>query len=227
MDGPIDAGHPALELAPTESLKDSWIVQHDVYPGDWWVEKYWNDTEGSHRDAIVRTLEMLPHFTSLLEVGCNTGPNLRRIHQRWPACDLLGMDIHPGAIKYGQLQAKAEGWQWLGYQGDLRDLHLLGKGMADVVLSCYALAYLDPRDIDGVLAAMLAAARQAVVICEPMVDRITVEEYATPKSGVPEYHYAYQDRVARLYGPHRAPEMTMSEVAPAHHRLKHVLTVLK
>lgn len=213
-------------LIPTEMLKDAWKTQDRMYADQWWLKKYWTSTEGAHRDAIIRALEGVADVTSVLEIGCNTGPNLRRIHARWPSVDLMGMDIHPGAIRYGRARAHEEGWHWAGYCGDLRELDLLGNDVADVVLTCYSLAYLDPRDIDQALAAALACARRALIICEPMVLMGQPEKYAPPHPGVvPEYHFSYQDRLVRLDGAHRAlPEQP---IQPPEGRLTHILTVLK
>jgi len=208
----------SVQLIPTEALKDRWVTQDRVYPDDWWLTKYWGDTEGSHRDAIIRALEQLDGVASVLEVGCNTGPNLRRIHARWPLVDLAGMDIHPGAIQFGRAQAQEEGWHFAGYVGDLRELGLLGEDAADVVLSCYALAYLDPRDIQAVLEACVRAARRAVVLCEPMV--LDGDEQFSP-GGVPEYAYDYGKRLAGL------GTLKVSQVEPPHGRLTHVLSLTK
>jgi hypothetical protein len=106
--------------------------------------------------------------------------------------------------------------------GDLRELGLLGENIADVVLTCYSLAYLDPRDIDSVLAAALACATRALVIAEPMAFDLSQEVFIP--QGVPEYHYAYPERVARLCGsqvsswivPVEAPENRVRQVLVVH-----------
>lgn len=206
---------------PTELLKDQWQAQDQVYEERAWYARYWESTGGSQRDAIIRALEHVGAVGSVLEIGCNTGPNLRRIHQRWPGVALSGMDIHAGAIAYGRAAAEAEGWTWTGTVGDLRELGRL-ELTADVVLSCYALAYLDPRDIDTVLAAALAGATTALVICEPGNGD---EAYVPPGShNVAEYHFNYQARVARLPG---AYTCLREPITPPHQRLQSVLTVLK
>lgn len=205
---------------PTELLKDQWQAQDRVYPEQAWYARYWDSTEGGQRDAIIGALEHVGDFASVLEVGCNTGPNLRRIHRRWPRVDLAGMDIHRGAIDFGRGAAEAEGWDWTGHVGDLRELGRLGL-TADVVLSCYALAYLDPRDIDDVLAAALACAKTALVICEPGPGTAP-ETYV--HSGIAEYHYNYFGRLYTIAAPHR---VELTPITPPHQRLQYVLTVLK
>lgn len=207
---------------PTELLKDTWTVQDRVYPDKWWLKKYWHSTEGSHRDAIIRALERVGGgFGSLLEVGCNAGPNLRRIHGRWPSVQLAGLDVHRGAVEYGTAAAREEGWHWTGHVGDLRELDRLAP--VDVVLSCYALAYLDPRDIDRALGAALACARKAVILCEPSVTIGQPERYIPPgPNNVAEYLYDYRMRLAALPGPHRASE---TPITPPHERLTQILTI--
>jgi hypothetical protein len=211
------------QLLGTETLKDIWTHQDRVYAKDAWLETYWTSTKGPHRDAIITALEGLDGFDSVFEAGCNAGPNLRRIHARWPGVDAMGMDIHREAIRYGRAAARAEGWSWAGYVGDLRELGLLGENIADVVLTCYSLAYLDPRDIDTVLAAALACATRALVIAEPMAFDLTEELFI--REGVPEYHYAYPERLARLCGP-----LVTSWVVPVEapeNRVQQVLVVQK
>ena len=44
-----------------------------------WVEDYWNSWKHPHRKVIIDELKKLPRFTTLLEVGCNCGPNLSNI----------------------------------------------------------------------------------------------------------------------------------------------------
>ena len=220
----MSVSDPPLELMPTELLKDGWVAQDAVYPEGWWLERYWNSTEGRQRDAIIRAMEQLPDFTSVLEVGCNAGPNLRRVHRRWPLAELAGMDIHAGAIRYGRAMARAEGWAWTGYAGDLRELGLLGDGIADIVLTCYALAYLDPRDIDAVLRAALACAKRALIICEPGTGE--EEAYLPPgERNVAEYHFNYPMRLVRLPGPHSA--IRTAPITPPEGRLTRVVTLLK
>lgn len=214
----------STSLMPTELLKDAWQHQETVYPDQWWYKKYWESTDGSHRDAIILALERVGEFSSVLEVGCNTGPNLRRIHMRWPRADLMGMDIHSGAINYGRARAKEEGWYWTGYAGDLRDLGLLGADIADVVLSCYSLAYLDPRDIVQAVKDLYGMARKALVIAEPMVPQGEPIKYAGPRPGVvPEYHHPYLDLLATL-GP---KSMEILPIQPPEGRLSHCLVVVK
>jgi hypothetical protein len=134
------------------------------------------------------------------------------------------MDIHPAALKYGQDAARAEGWSWAGYCGDLRDLHLLGPAVADVVLSCYALAYLDPRDIDAVLAAALACATTALILCEPG-EGTSPEVYLPPgPTNVAEYQYDYRTRLEAIPG---WTSMQAVPITPPHGRLNAVLTVTK
>lgn len=214
---------------PTELIKDCWTVQDRVYPDGWWLKKYWESTHGPHRDTIIRALEMCPDWHTLFEVGCNVGPNLRRIHQRWPQADLAGMDVHAGSIAYGRKQAKEEGWYWSGYCGDVRDVGLIGPAAADVILSCYTLAYLDPRDIYKVLGDLLTSARTAVVIAEPQVGRGEEIRYAAPRRGViPEYHHGYQDVVEGLREAQGASWKTfLLPVHPPEGRLQTVLVVLK
>jgi len=73
----------------------------------------------------------------------------------------------------------------------------LATASVDVVLSCYALAYLAPADLDAVLYDLGRVARRAVVLAEPMTD----QPQAVPHpalSGYREWAHNYQASVRWL-----------------------------
>jgi cyclopropane fatty-acyl-phospholipid synthase-like methyltransferase len=122
-----------------------------------------------HRDLVIQGLRLLRPFTRVLEIGCNAGPMLRRIHREWPGLHLAGMDVNREAVNHGLAAARSEGWEWDAYAGDFTaGLRALTEPY-DVVVSCYALAYAGPEQIDGVMAEVARLARGGVVLAEPMI----------------------------------------------------------
>jgi SAM-dependent methyltransferase len=161
-------------------------VKSAEHPTDYWTKKprtgvgswdaYWQTLRAPHRDALVEALRKLPAFTSLLEVGCGPGVNLWRVLEAFPHVTLGGFDVSPDAIAVAHERFQgAERSGALSGKGDI----YLGVGVlpfslaqvepVDVLLSCYTLAYVPPRLFAETLQAMTQAARQAIVLAEPMV----------------------------------------------------------
>ena len=137
--------------------------------GGEWVETYWNAHRTPRRDSIIdvlRTTFGAP--TSVLDVGCNAGPTLRRIAAEFPGCRLAGFDINAEAIagarqRIAELGATAE----LAVGSFYEVLPATPSGSADVVVSSFALAYVPPAHLPGVLADIVRIAGRGVVLAEP------------------------------------------------------------
>lgn len=143
-------------------------------PSSW--ADYWDTLGAPHRTAIVDTLGKLPPFESLLEVGAGPGVNLWRILEEFPDVDLTGIDVSEAAVDDGTrrfLKATTDGTlpgkgRVALCAGELPQA-LEQMGPVDVVLSCYALAYVPPPDIRTTMMKLLELAQRAVIIAEPMV----------------------------------------------------------
>lgn len=70
------------------------------YNSSTWVEDYIKSVDHPHRKVILDLLEEHPPET-LLEIGCNAGPNLKRIQHHFPQVKLTGMDASAQAIEAG------------------------------------------------------------------------------------------------------------------------------
>ena len=203
-------------MIPTIALAQGWSKQHEVYPENQWVKRYWDSSDRNHRTLILTALESLGEFSSVLELGCNTGPNLKRIHERWPRVDLAGVDVNSDALTYGREAAHNEGWDFTTCHGTFLDA--LTGPRYDVVLTCYSLCYLDQEDIDPILAASLACAKVGVVIAEPMVLN---EDEGICNAPIPEYHYNYFKRLPK------GRTKGLFKVSPPEHHLNYILTFPK
>lgn len=145
-------------------------------PSDGW-NTYWDSLAAPHRDALVEALAgVLPVRGSLLEVGCGPGVNLFRVLQAFPEVDVTGVDVSQAAVDNGfQRFERAMAAGELPETGRValcageipEALDVMEP--VDVVLSCYALAYVHPLDIRRTLEKLLELAERAVVIAEPML----------------------------------------------------------
>jgi SAM-dependent methyltransferase len=137
--------------------------------GQAWVERYWDDYRSPRRDMIVEAIrENFGTPKSVLDVGCNAGPNLRRMFEEFPACVLSGFDVNAEAIEYArsrftQMGSKAE--LWIGTFDD--ELSRLPADTFDLVISSFALAYVPPRDMPRILADCVRIAQRGLVLAEP------------------------------------------------------------
>jgi SAM-dependent methyltransferase len=120
--------------------------------GEDWVEAYWSDVHSPRRDCIIdamRTSFGTP--ASVLDVGCNAGPNLRRIAAEFPGCRLVGFDINQEAIDGATRRFAASGIDAKLSVGSYYDvLPALPTSSIDVVVSSYALAYIPTANLPAV-----------------------------------------------------------------------------
>jgi SAM-dependent methyltransferase len=145
-----------------------WRTRHQTAPAGW-AARYWDDLGARHRPVIQQAIEQLAP-TSVLEVGCNAGPNLRRLAQVHRTMRFVGIDCNTEALTLARDRAQAEGWgervEWI--EGDwTARLASWSARSIDVVLHAYVLAYLPPERLLAALAALGRVARRGVVGCEP------------------------------------------------------------
>jgi len=146
----------------SSALAAAWWAQHPVTPK--WMRAYRGSIRAPHRDRIVQALKTFEPFESVYELGCHLGPNLWAIRERYPLVRLAGCDVNAGAVK----AARA----WMGAEVAVGAWPAVAQGWpdraVDVVLDCYALAYVAPEDIRDALRAMVRVARKGAVICGPV-----------------------------------------------------------
>lgn len=178
--------------AQTIEAADWWARPASGRPANW-IATYQNSLQSRHRDRIAEIVAELKPET-LLEVGCHCGPNLVRLAGEHPALEMIGIDANADAIQAGRV--------WVANQ-KLADRVQLNVGRMpeatsalpsqafDVVLSCYALAYIAPADLDGMLSEMGRLAAKAIVIAEPMTTKEHAEWFGS-FNGYQEWahHYA-------------------------------------
>lgn len=140
---------------PLKDKRRDWYEQ-----GDNWVEDYIKSTNHSHRRMIMDALKKIK-FGSLLELGCNAGPNLINVSEKYPEVRLAGIDINEDAIKRASLALpKANFWV-----SNIETIPFADKTF-DVVLADAVLMYSDPTSIGKVLLEINRVTRKYIILCE-------------------------------------------------------------
>jgi trans-aconitate methyltransferase len=166
--------------------------------GDDWVTGYWDDYRSPRRDMIVAALrDSFGEPASVLDVGCNAAPNLRRIHEEFPACSLAGFDVNEEAVSFARRRLED-----LGVAADLwvatfeEALPALPSDSIDVVVSSFSLAYVPPRDLPGIVGHCVRIAQRGLVLAEPLPFGGARPEGVL--SGTPDWRHDYRRILAAL-----------------------------
>ena len=147
-----------------------------------WVFDYFCSVLHPHRKVIIAELRKFT-FKSVLEVGCNIGPNLLRIQDEFPKTKLAGVDINEFAINEGKKLLKNVDLQ----VGDLKELPFKNKSF-DFIVADAVLIYVDPSKINEVVMEMDRVCKKGMIIVE-----WHNEESVTGK--VKEYHWCRNYKV--------------------------------
>jgi hypothetical protein len=155
-----------LGAAGKEVSEDVWRKRG----GEDWIETYWSDVYSPRRDCIIDALRTsFGAPASVLDVGCNAAPNLRRISAEFPGCRLVGFDINQEAIDGATRRFAALGIHAELSVGSYYDvLPAVPTSSIDVVVTSYALAYVPTANLPAVLADIVRIARRGLVLAEPM-----------------------------------------------------------
>ena len=195
-----------------------------------WVATYQKSLQSRHRDVIVQAVRSVPDVTSVLEVGSHCGPNLIRIAQACPGIgQLTGIDVNTEAVTAGN--------RWVSSLGLSERIALidgrvpdktseLPDGCVDVVLSCYALAYIAPADLDAVLYEMGRLAKRALVLAEPMTQGTEPSRAKASLSDYREWAHNYQ-AASRWINTWRGCQLRVETVTPPVDQLSAVLVAVR
>lgn len=143
--------------------------------GGTWLEGYTQSIEHPHRKLIIDSLkEILPK--NILEVGCNTAPNLIRIKGEFPNIGLAGIDLNLWAIEGARKNIPN------GDFGVGNVLNIPHKDKSfDLVLSDAVLMYVDKNKIEQAIKELCRVAKYVLI----------VDWYApSPLGVVRDFHWA-------------------------------------
>jgi len=126
-----------------------------------WIEGYWMSALHPHRELILEELEKLQPFKSLVEIGCNCGPNLFRIQEKFPKVKLSGVDVNIEALEVGKLRLPKVDF----YVGDVQNLFLPDKRF-DISLVDAVLMYVPPEKILKAIRNLVRISKKAIILVE-------------------------------------------------------------
>lgn len=130
--------------------------------GPEWVEEYRNSGKHLSRHLVLEQLTNI-EWRTLVELGCHEGVMLRRIKETFPGTQVSGIDVSPQAVKSAR-----DDWGLDVTETTLMTwLPSVARKSYDVVLTHYALAYVSPDDLPGVISQCLRVASKAIILAEP------------------------------------------------------------
>ena len=189
-----------------------------------WVQGYQRSIAAPHRTQLASIVLGFQPETAL-EVGCHCGPNLVRLTRASETLQAIGIDASEDAIQAGR--------RWIDAEGVSSRVQLnvgrfpsatagVANGAFDVVMTCYALAYVAPADMDAALYEIGRLATKAVVLAEPMPgdgqrpDRCELSGYC-------EYAHDYAGAAPWISSLSRLSDRSVVPVMPRVDRLNGIL----
>lgn len=154
-----------------EKEEKRWELRHVNEGENWAVEGYWEVRNHPATHLLLEKLDGLSPFSSVLEVGCNCGPNLFSIAKKFPAAKIKGVDINSNAISEGRkLLAKENIKNVELLVGKAYDLRQFSDKSFDIVFSKAVLTHIGPSRVHKVAEEMFRLAKQKIVLIEQWAD---------------------------------------------------------
>ena len=139
----------------------------DIYKGKKWIKEYYNTINHPHRKQIVSAISSFGNINSVLEIGCNSGPNMFLLAQKIKNLQIYGIDINKRAIAYGKKMAHLERINNLYFfYGKAYDLSIFSSNTIDIVLCDAVLMFVGPKKIGQALSEMRRVTRRGLVFNE-------------------------------------------------------------
>jgi ubiquinone/menaquinone biosynthesis C-methylase UbiE len=153
------------KLSGTRLEEKYWATKH-LREGGNWVRDYWGSRTHSHREFLIgRICKFSP--SSILEIGCNCGPNLYVLAKKFPDAEIRGIDINSMAVQKGNEWFAQEGISNVKLSlGKADDLRQFQDKCFDVVFTDAVLIYIGPDKIKKVIGEMLRVTRKALILLE-------------------------------------------------------------
>jgi ubiquinone/menaquinone biosynthesis C-methylase UbiE len=166
--------HLKVLILGTREYEEEWEFRHlsKNQKSDWkdgdpdWVRGYWSSRDHPHREYLTQIIaDMNP--STILEIGSNCGPNLRILARKLPHSRLIGIDINPEAVKWGNIWLREEGIDNVKIiLGKADDLSQFSNNSFDVVLTDAVLIYIGPDKICRILKEIYRVGKEAIVLFE-------------------------------------------------------------
>ncbi|MBI3930972.1 MAG: class I SAM-dependent methyltransferase [Chloroflexi bacterium] len=197
----------AERIVGTRAREREWATRRDRKGNDWnnkrypgkneWVLSYWDSRNHSHRPFLTERIADFSPISSILEIGCNCGPNLYMIAQKFPGIKIQGIDINPLAIQKGKELFAAAGISNVKLSvGKADELSQFPDNSFDVVFTDAVLIYIGRDKIQGIIKEMVRVARKGLILVEQHICK--PNNKANHSLGIRPYGLWQRDYVALL-----------------------------
>jgi SAM-dependent methyltransferase len=151
--------HLAVRVVGTKYSEKEWESRGEE-------GSYWDSRQAPHRDLLAKAiLSFSP--SSILEVGCNTGPNLFRLAEKLPEAKLVGVNISAAAIARGRSNFHELGMKNVELlEAKADDLSAFEDKSFDVVFADAVLIYIGKDKVEAVVREMMRLAKKAIILLE-------------------------------------------------------------
>lgn len=131
-----------------------------------WIESYWDSIYHTHRKYLIDEISEFNPM-SVLEIGCNCGPNLRLLADKFPDAIITGIDINPMAVKKGNEWFKQNDISNVKLmEGKADNLYQFEDNNFDVAFTDAVLIYIGPDKIKTVIEEMIRVAEKGFILVE-------------------------------------------------------------
>ncbi len=128
---------------------------------------YWATRDHPSKAFLVEKISTHTPISSVLEVGCASGPNLYAVARKFPGVQITGIDINPEAVAFGTRQFAKEGIANVRLQvGKADELSRFPDRSFDIVFTNAMLIYIGPDKIRDVIKDLLRITRRALILME-------------------------------------------------------------
>ena len=155
-----------------------------------WIESYWDSINHPHRKYLI---DEISEFTpmSILEIGCNCGPNLRLLANKFPDANITGIDINRMAVKKGNEWFEQNGIANVKLmEGKADNLYQFEDNSFDVVFADAVLIYIGPDKMKTVMEEIIRVARNGLIL----IEWHDFEKQNKDPCGLGVYHNGYWKR---------------------------------
>lgn len=146
-----------------------WTKRPVFDQGDWrekhtdWIRGYWESQNHAHRQLIITSIKQIGGINTILELGCNCGPNIALIKERLkiPEKQLAGIDINSDSVAFGKAHLPGVDFRI----GNFVKLPWNDKSF-DLVLCDASLMYVDRDHIYQTMEEIDRVTKKAVIIID-------------------------------------------------------------
>lgn len=120
-----------------------------------------------HRSLLVGRVASFSPISSILEIGCGSGPNLYLLAKKFPRAEIRGIDINPQVVQAGNDWFAAEGLSNVKLSvGRTESLGEFTDKSFDVAFTDAVLIYVNRDQIYGVIKDMVRITRRGLIFVE-------------------------------------------------------------